>query len=581
MSAPVYQPHYSASRALVIGINAYQNAPPLGYAVNDARAIARVLTSTFGFPESNVTCLLDDAATREAITTTFAGFVGDRTEPDERLLVFFAGHGDTRPGRRGDVGYLVPVDGDPANLASLIRWDELTRVADQVTAKHVLFIMDACYGGLAVTRAIPYGSMRFLKDMLKRYSRQVLSAGKADEVVADSGGPRPEHSIFTGHLLDGLEGAAASPDGVITANGLMAYVYNKVATDRYSRQSPHYGFLDGDGDFVFAAPDLHRAVPSTSTDSDILVPVPLSLAPALVSARMGIAEQIKEYLSEPRFRIRLDDLVSGEVKTALARLDSQGLTMGAPHPTSSEAAERVKVYEYCTDELLPLSLLLGRWADESQRHLLGVVISRFAERIPSPSGYQAWTGMAWFPVIRLFTAGGIACLLQADYKNLAALFLSRVATPAIADRASDHLVSTVAHGALHADRGDVFKLMPGHERQYTPRSEYLYKSLQPQVEDHFFVGRTYEALFDRFELLFALVVLDLRLARGEHIWAPLGRFGWKHRNSYESPFSAILQEAVHDGDNWPPLRAGLFGGSLTRFQTAAQQLEEMLGRLPW
>jgi uncharacterized caspase-like protein len=72
----------------------------------------------------------------------------------------------------------------------------------------MLFLMDACYGGLALTRTtIPPGSMRFLKDMLQRYSRQVLTAGKADEVVSDAGGTRPGHSIFTSHLLDGLDGA--------------------------------------------------------------------------------------------------------------------------------------------------------------------------------------------------------------------------------------------------------------------------------------------------------------------------------------------------------------------------------------
>ena len=44
--------------------------------------------------------------------------------------------------------------------------------------------------------------MRFLQDMLLRPSRQVITAGKADERVADGGGPIPDHSVFTGHFLD-------------------------------------------------------------------------------------------------------------------------------------------------------------------------------------------------------------------------------------------------------------------------------------------------------------------------------------------------------------------------------------------
>ena len=98
--------------------------------------------------------------------------------------------------------------------------------------------MDACYGGLAIMRALKPGSMRFLKDMLVRRSRQVLTAGKADEVVADLGGPLSNHSVFTGHLLEALDGKAADPTGILTANGVVAYVYKNVASDRGSQQTP-------------------------------------------------------------------------------------------------------------------------------------------------------------------------------------------------------------------------------------------------------------------------------------------------------------------------------------------------------
>jgi len=38
--------------------------------------------------------------------------------------------------------------------------------------------MDACYGGLAITRSLSAGSMRFLKDMLQRYSRPSINRGE-------------------------------------------------------------------------------------------------------------------------------------------------------------------------------------------------------------------------------------------------------------------------------------------------------------------------------------------------------------------------------------------------------------------
>ncbi len=105
------------------------------------------------------------------------------------------------PSNRGEIGFLVPYDGKIEDLSTLIRWDDFTRNAELIHAKHIFFIMDACYGGLAITRFLPAGSVRYLKDMLNRYTRQVLTAGKADEQVADGGGPIPGHSIFTGHFL--------------------------------------------------------------------------------------------------------------------------------------------------------------------------------------------------------------------------------------------------------------------------------------------------------------------------------------------------------------------------------------------
>ena len=175
--------------------------------------------------------------------------------PDDRLLVFFAGHGSTVSSSRGPVGYLVPVDGKLKDKSSLIRWDDLTRNADIIPAKHILFVMDACYSGLAIQRTFSAGERRFVSDMMQRSSRQVITAGKADEVVADGGGPTGNNSIFTGYLLEGLAGNAADQAGVITASNLMNYAYQKVAADSRSKQTPHFGHVDGDGDFIFCLPD--------------------------------------------------------------------------------------------------------------------------------------------------------------------------------------------------------------------------------------------------------------------------------------------------------------------------------------
>lgn len=258
MKPPYHQiePGYSNSRALIIGINSYLKAPPLGYAVSDACAVAEILIKCFDFDPNLVTLLTDEEATRERIMRELLQYTHSVSNANERLLFFFAGHGHTVQGRRGDVGYLVPHCGAVDDLSSLIRWDDLTRNADLIPSKHILFIMDACYSGLALTRSTQSNQNRFINDMMTRISRQVITAGKANETVADSGGPIPNHSVFTGHLINALEGGAESEDKIISATSVMSYVYEHVSRDVHSNQTPHFGHFDGDGDFIFKAPIL-------------------------------------------------------------------------------------------------------------------------------------------------------------------------------------------------------------------------------------------------------------------------------------------------------------------------------------
>jgi len=251
-----YQPFYTHSWSLIIGINEYEHLPPLDYAANDARDVLSVLINTLGFEENKSTILLDSDANKDSILGAYLDFISQASSPDDRIVFFFAGHGLTLSGYKGHVGYLAPYDAKADHPSTLIRWDELTRNADLIPAKHIFFILDACFSGLALKRAIYPGSQRFLSDMLSRRSRQVVTAGKADQVVADGGGPSGINSIFTGYLLEGLSGKANSDSGVLTANGLIHYIYENLSQDPDADQTPHMGHVDGDGDFVLVAPEM-------------------------------------------------------------------------------------------------------------------------------------------------------------------------------------------------------------------------------------------------------------------------------------------------------------------------------------
>ncbi len=579
MNSETYTQKYTVSHALVVGINKYQHASPLGYAVNDAQAIAKLLIDKFGFKEGKVLILDDKKATRANIIDSFLSYTNN-SRPDDRIIFFFAGHGYTLSGRRGEVGFLVPYDGNQQSVSTLIRWDELTSNAELIPAKHILFVMDACYGGLAITRSLPPGSMRFLEDMLLRYSRQVLTAGKADEVVADAGGPIPNHSVFTGHLIEALEGKASSADGVITANGVMAYVYERVAKDQHSHQTPHYGFLDGDGDFIFKAPILDSPEKEDKKGQDVLVAVPSSMPMTDTNEPVSLINLTKEYLSDSRYTIKLHDLIAQKLREVLLQTSEDNFAVQGDW-SLEEFTRRLKDYERIVDDLQRTLCCVAYWGKQEHLPLLKMVTTRLTDRLESKGGLAIWQALRWYPIMLLFYSAGISALASEKYDNLATIFTARLG-PTLHTQSIPLILPIIKEtGRLH----DAFKGLPGHENQYVPRSEYLFTLLQPMLDDLLFLGRDYEQNFDRFEVLLALVYTDLdnqEHARLGGVWGPIGRFGWKfHHEEDSNPFKDIITEANRQKESWPPLKAGLFGGDYARFEKIANEFGKFLSRLNW
>jgi len=575
------EPKYSNSRALIVGIDKYKSkhCPPLNYAVSDADAVAKILQSKFEFPKENISTLTDKEATREAISSAFSRFAGKDVDVNERIFVFFAGHGHTQVGNRGEVGFLVPYDGYPQDISSLIRWDELTRNSDLIVAKHILFIMDTCYGGLAITRALPPGSMRFLKDMLLRNARQVLTAGKANEVVADSGGPIPNHSIFTGHLLQALDGKAATEDGVITANGVMAYTYERVAKDPNSRQTPHYGFFDGDGDFVFSAPTLKKLSEDEKKDTDILITIPSAINQANNETMEDLVTRIKECLSDPKFNIKLHDLIVQLIRETLLKTGEDNFKFQRIPFSGDEFSQRLRHYESSVDDLQSALVCLAYWGSTDTASLLNKALARLTDRLEPQDGLLIWSALRWYPLILLVYSSGIAALAAGKYDNLAKLFLMQVGLTHSLSQRTDVVLQV---GDAIRELESSFKQLPGHEKHFVPRSEYLFKLLQPKLDDLLYLGKEYEQMFDKFEVLFALVHADLRTQNGDRPWGPIGRFGWKSsRGLGGNPLKTVIEDAKRHGDGWPPLLSGLFGGSHERFSKIALEYERMIGQLGW
>jgi len=251
---PPAQP-YQDSWAAIVGIDNYANWQKLQYAVHDAEGVKQLLIENYKFRPDHIFTLLNEQATRANILSLLGDKLADpkMVHREDRVFVFYAGHGATRKLASGrELGYIVPVDADLTNYeGSAISMTNFQDISEAIPAKHVLFVMDSCYSGLALTRggAMPQ-SQNYLNEISRREARQMFTAGGADQQVADNG-PNG-HSIFTWTLLQGLDGRAdLNGDGVITATELAAYVAPAVSA--LSHQTPTFGNLPGTegGDFIF------------------------------------------------------------------------------------------------------------------------------------------------------------------------------------------------------------------------------------------------------------------------------------------------------------------------------------------
>ena len=235
--------------ALVIGISRYQHLPALVTPENDAREIANVLTTAYGF---QTRLLLD--ADRDQVLRAIEQYLTLTKEPDS-LLIYYAGHGHYD--EMMDQAYWAPVD---ATEDSYVRWitaNDVTARIRAIPARHVLIVSDSCYSGMMardvdVRLASPSaGRTNYLSKILHGKSRNLLASGGKEPVAdGDAPGHLSEHSVFANVLLHELETFRMD---AFTTEELFVALREEVAGR--SRQTPEYDAIQNSnhtgGDFVF------------------------------------------------------------------------------------------------------------------------------------------------------------------------------------------------------------------------------------------------------------------------------------------------------------------------------------------
>jgi uncharacterized caspase-like protein len=146
--------------AVLVGVNRYADhaIPDLSYARRDAEELAGLLERSPHRASVTTHPLLDDAATRANVIDLVGVRLPRVVRPDDLVIFYFAGHGspEIHPGLDKVSRFLVCHDTKRASLlagALDVRAD-LSRLCSRLTARFVLFILDACFSGRAGGRGM-------------------------------------------------------------------------------------------------------------------------------------------------------------------------------------------------------------------------------------------------------------------------------------------------------------------------------------------------------------------------------------------------------------------------------------------
>lgn len=197
-------------KALVVGVDYYEESPQLRGCVNDAYNIKNVLErngdGTLNFGVNLITASNDTSKiTRKELKERIRELFKDNSEI---ALFYFSGHGHIE----STGGYLITSeckDGDDG-----FPLDELLTIVNSSQSQNKVVILDCCHSGVAGTPA------NSSDNALLSEGTTILTASAKDQYSVESDGS----GVFTSLLVDALNGGAANLVGDITPGSVYAHI---------------------------------------------------------------------------------------------------------------------------------------------------------------------------------------------------------------------------------------------------------------------------------------------------------------------------------------------------------------------
>jgi hypothetical protein len=197
-------------RALLIGIDGYDEFSDLGGCAADATRMSKVLQRDEEGNHRNYDCRLFTSSGKERLDSEFLSQKWNELFEDFKgdILFYYSGHGaQTKRGTQ-----IATQDGNM--VIPGLAMDELLFLVNDAPAHEVVLILDCCYAGA-------FGDPVLLKgNSSLREGVTILAASRPQGIAKEIQG----HGVFTDLVVSALSGGAADVRGYVSAASVYGYV---------------------------------------------------------------------------------------------------------------------------------------------------------------------------------------------------------------------------------------------------------------------------------------------------------------------------------------------------------------------
>ena len=288
--------------------------------------------------------------------------------------------------------------------------------------------------------------------------------------------------------------------------------------------------------------------------------------PHPISEEAAVAS-LKKYLSEPRYRIQLSDLIGEAVERTITSISTEDFGMSNPEPNSETVTSRVRKYESECSTLLSMAVVGGIWAEEDNIYVWQRALQRLAvDPATAGSTYRVWVGLARYPATLMLYALGLGALQSNNLVVIGRVLSTMVPQSTDEPKSVAQILPPFCMFGSFDAQG-AMRLLEGMERHHTPHNDWIHGTMRRYLGNSVVDKATYDLVFDKLEVLIAMSYAYQQQRPDGWYWAPLGSFVHRSRNrklaidemersistfQYESPFvkAGIFGESPQECTRW-------------------------------